>query len=384
MRKNTRTVILSFVICNLILCFLTLTVSADTEYEYKLDKSYEERSKDSVDRFMESLPKDIRDTLPESSDGERVEGFSTDYFMDVIKSAVTKAVKPAVKTASILLGLVMISAVFQMYAQSFVQNSLRMVFSFCASLCIALSLLSVMKTLFGVSEALLGTMSKTMLAVIPAMETIYIWSGNLSSAAVTATGVNLMIGFVQSLFSKIMAPTLYTVFVMCIAASVTGNKAVGFMVKTLKGLVTGGVIVIMTVMTFVLSIQTAGASAADTLAAKTVRFAIGSYLPIVGGSVAESLSVLSGSIGVIKQGCGITGIAVMIIAFLPPFALILINRIAIGFSGAVAGVLGCTSETSLLEECKGICTILLAICAGGCVMYIIALGIFCKTPVAIR
>lgn len=380
MMKTISMIVISLVI----MCALTLTVSADETYEYKLDRPSDKKAEDAVTSFIESLPDEIKDALPDGGKDADTGDYDTDYFVDRIKSALTDAVSPAMKTVSRLLGIVLIGAVFHIYAESVTQAGVRNVFSFCSTLCISLALFEVMKTLFNVTEALLGTLSKTMLAMIPAMEAIYISSGNITTAAVTSTGVNLMIGFVQSVFSNVVSPALYTAFVLCLGASVTGNRGVAFIVKTLKGLITGSVIVIMTVMTFVLSIQTAGASAADTLTSKTVRFAIGSYLPIVGGSVAESFSLLSGSIGVIKQGCGITGIVVMIIAFLPPFAVILMNRIAVGFSGAVAGVLGCTEESTLLEECKGICTILIAVCAGACVMYVIALGIFCKTPMAVR
>ena len=139
----------------------------------------------------------------------------------------------------------------------------------------------------------------------------------------------------------------------------------------------------MTLMSFVLAMQASAAGAVDNFGVKTIKFAIGNYLPLVGAPLADSFSLLSGSLGVIKQSCGVVGIAALFVAFLPPFAVILMNRIAVGLAGGAASALGCRREGELLEECKGICTLLVAVASGAVVMYIIAVGIFIKTPLAV-
>ena len=66
-----------------------------------------------------------------------------------------------------------------------------------------------------------------------------------------------------------------------------------------------------------------------------------------------------------------------------PMASVILYQISLGAASALSGILGAEKESALLSECRGICTILMAICAGGAVMFIIALGIFAKTPVAV-
>ena len=69
-------------------------------------------------------------------------------------------------------------------------------------------------------------------------------------------------------------------------------------------------------MSIILNMQSGIASASDTFATKAIRFALGNYIPLIGGSVSESLSVVNGSIGIIKQGAGITGIIVLFLLIL--------------------------------------------------------------------
>lgn len=369
-----------------VLLFVAFSLSVGTlagkVYEYSLEEGSESSAKKAVEEFADGLPDEIKEVLPKGDERTAFDQYDFEFFADYLTDALKKAISPAIKNVSVLLGLVILSAVFNIFANALTSDKIQNAFAFCSSLCISLCVFETMGTVFDVVEAMLETLSETMLAMIPAMEAIYIFSGNLTASAVCSTGVNLMIGFTQTLFSKVLEPFVYTVFVLCVVGAVTKNSGITLMVKTAKGIITGALIAIMTLMTFVLALQTGGAAAADNLYTKTIKFAIGNYLPIVGGSLAESFSLLSGSLGVIKQGGGILGIAVIIIAFAGPFFILLADRLALGISSAAAGIFSSDRESFLLEECKGICTVLLAVCASAAAMYVIALGIFCKTPMA--
>ena len=373
------------IILILILAFsvFSVSVSAENVYEFEL-RDAEGEAEGILDEFIDSIPDEIKDELPKNDSVKEFSSYDFEFYAEEVVNAVKGAIKPAIKTVSVLLGTVILSSVFSVFAGTVAGDSMKGVFSFCSTLCVALSIYNALETVFSTVSVLLKALSETMVAILPVMEVMYIRGGNLTTAAVTSTGINLMIGFTESLFAKVIEPAVYSVFVMSLVSSVTKNGGIAFMVKTLRGILTAVILIIMTLMSFVLSMQTSAGASADTFAVKTIKFAIGNYVPIIGGTVAESFSLLSGSLGVIKQSCGIIAIAVLIIAFLPPFCTILLNRIAVGLSGAAAGALGCERESVLLEECKGICTMLMSICAGAVVMYIIALGVFCKTPMAIR
>ncbi len=375
-------IIISVLMAVGLLASLSVASVAVKVYEYDLSEGAEESAEGMLSELIESIPQEIKDELPEGR-GTDISEFDFEYFEELIEKSVRSAAVPAFKVVAILLGTVIISAVFNILSKTVCPSSLEGVFSFCSSICVSLSVFSAMKSVFNTVESLLRTLSDTMLIIVPVMEGIYITSGNLTTAAVTSTGINLMISLTQGIFSRVISPLVYAVFILSVVAVVTKNVGITFMSKTLRGMLTGGLLVIMTVMTFVLALQSSGTAAADTFVQRTVKFAIGSYLPIVGGSVADSFSVLSGSLSVIKQSCGIVGIVIIIIAFLPPFAVILLSHLAVGGAGALSSVLGCEREGELLSECKSTCTLLLAVCSGAVVMYIVALGIFCKTPVAI-
>ncbi len=360
---------------------LSVTVRADKVYEYDLSKSATEKAEDKVSELLDSLPEEIKKELPESGKALNIEEYDFDFFARVAGNALKEAIVPAVGTASVLMGIVIIASAFHIFSKSVGNPSLEGAFSFCASLCSAMAIFGSIRVVFDTVDKLLSSVSNTMLSVMPVMEAVYIASGNLTTAAVSSTGINLMISLTQSLFSRVISPAVYTLFFLCIVSSVTKNKGMEFMVKTLRGLITGAIIAVMTLMTFVLALQTMASAAGDSVTAKTVKFAMGTYIPIVGGSISETFSVISASVSAIKSLCGIAAIAALLIAFLAPFANILLTRIAIGLSGACAEVIGCEREGLLLCECKSICDILIAVSIASCVMFIVALGIFCSVGV---
>ena len=375
-----RIIICLFVNVLLVLC-LTTSLKAEKIYDVDLSKGQEEQAKDALQSFFEALPDGIRDSLPDNK--ESFESYDVEYFAKKAEKAIKGAAPNALKTLFAVMGTVLIASVFHMLSSALGDCNLEKAFSLCSTLCVALSIFQSMKGLFSVAESLLDILTKTMIPLSAAMETLYIASGNVTGAAVLSTGIGLMTALTEGLFSRVIYPFVYAAFILAVVSAVTGNRAVAFMSKTIRGLVTGGVIFIMTLVTFVLALQSAGAAAADTLASKTVKFALGSYLPIVGGAVSESFSLLASSLSAIKSTCTVAGAAALTVAFMIPMASVILYQISLGAASALSGILGAEKESALLSECRGICTILMAICAGGAVMFIIALGIFAKTPVAV-
>ena len=366
----------------LFLCTVQSTAS-DVPYQFRFEEEPEEVADDAYEEYLQNLPPEVRQQVEGASDAQgAVQQYSVGYFFSLIKSAIGDALLPGLKNLSVMLGMVILASVFRMLSATVKNASLETVFSLCCLLCMTLTLYEIQKAVFAGVQALLDMLSETMLMMVPVMEAVYISSGNVTSAAVSGTGINLMITFMQSVYADVLAPCVSVCFLLSITAAVSGNRGVSFMAGALRGIVTGALVLIMTLMSFVLSMQNGIASAADTFAAKTIKFALGSYLPIVGGTVADSFSMVSGSIGVIKQLAGVTGIVVIVLVLLAPLATLLVNRLALGISGAVAGTLGCDREQMLLKETGSLCTLLLAVTVAAAVIYILALSLFCKASLA--
>ncbi len=358
----------------LLLFIFILPVSAET-YSFEFDEGSGAESL--YDDYVGSLPHDVKEKLHDDTSE-----YDFGYFADEIVSAVKESVGKAMGMLSKLAGTVVLASAVNIMSKHFEGHRSR-AFSFCSSLCVVLLIWDVFVSVSDMAKVLLETLSNAMLMISPVMEGMLIYSGNITAASVSGAGVGVMITLGENLFSKVLFPCAVICFFLSSASAIAENSGISYMSKLLKGLVTGGLIASMALMSFVIAIQNTAATAADSLAAKTLKFAISSYLPIVGGTVADSFSCLAASVQVIKQLCGVTGIVVLVIVLIPPFVMLLADRIAIGVAGALAGMLECEREKTVLDEAGSICTVMIAVCAGASVMYMIALGIFCRTAVAI-
>ena len=119
----------------------------------------------------------------------------------------------------------------------------------------------------------------------------------------------------------------------------------------------------MMLLCFALGAQHTLAQGADTLAMRTVRFAASSFLPVVGGSVAESLKTVAGSVTYLRFVVGTGGVLLVFFLFVPTFLSVLLTRLCFLLCGAVAGMLGLAREGRLLTEIAAVWGYFLAVIA---------------------
>ena len=75
---------------------------------------------------------------------------------------------------------------------------------------------------------------------------------------------------------------------------------------------------------FVFSYKSILAQGQDSLSLKTARFAISSFVPIVGSSINEALRAVTSSISILKSSSGIA--AIIVIALLIGIGVILVGE----------------------------------------------------------
>ena len=105
-------------------------------------------------------------------------------------------------------------------------------------------------------------------------------------------------------------------------------------------------------------------------------------IPIVGGSVGETLRTVASSVGYIKSVCGIGAIIFIILLVLPILVTLLLTRTVFIISVAVADLLGCERESRALSELDSIYGTLVAVVCMVSVMFIFALTLFVRCTVA--
>ncbi len=265
----------------ILLAVLCISVPAGTyAFQFEDGENSDENVREDFEKFTAQLPEDVKNRLgsENAESPEKIaESFDFDYFTGLISDSISQSIPSAMKTLCLTAALLIISALFRALEKAASFNT-------CSMLCFALAFLAMQKSLFAAVGIMLSTLSNVMLTLLPFMESVYILSGNVTTAAVNDTGLGLMITFAQKLFDSVLAPGADICFLLAAVCSVTGNKGISQISGLLKKLLSGFLVTVMTLMSFVLTLQSGVASAADNFGIRTLKFAMGSYIPIIGGS----------------------------------------------------------------------------------------------------
>lgn len=373
------------IIAIFILVFISVLsfVSSANEYEFKLSDD-DLTVDDDISAFFDTLPEDIRNKLfeiKEENSEKIIKKYSFDFFMKELRGILTFLLPGALKSVSVVTGMIVIVSIFNKLHTMLPGQTLSSPLAMCSSLVFVLTLISMQKNILSETEIFLSTLSDTMLIIVPVMEALCIASGNFTLMTVTSTSLNLMITFTVNLFTKVIFPVLSVSFIMAIFSCVTRNQTIVFISKALRGLITAAVVLIMTLMTFSLTLQTNSSVLADNFTNRTIRYALGSYIPIVGGTVSETYSLMQSSVSLLKNLTGTTSIVILILICLKPIISITLWRLTLCVCKNISELLGCNAEALVFEEMGAGYTLLLSIVISCVVMYIIALAQFSKTSV---
>ena len=338
-----------------------------------------------------AVPPDVADLLPEGFFSEDVgeieesvaEASSLKAILSVIGKMTGLTIGENLSLLAKICGILVLSAVFRAVARGKeTVGAVGGALSLCATLSMVLVIFSILQTRFSELTAYFAVMKDLGAAMLPLMGALYAMGGNVS-AAVANQGV--MSAFL-SLLETGLGATVIPVAGICLALGLLDAVSGKLNLRPLGGLIkrtyTLTFSFLMLMLCGVLGIQTTLAKGGDTLALRTMRFAAGSFLPVVGGSVSEALRTVTGSVQYLRGVVGVGGILVILYAFLPVFLSVLLNRVTFLLCGAAAKLLGCDGEEKILSELASVYGYFMAVIASLFVLMIFSLTIFARCAAA--
>lgn len=339
----------------------------------------------------EALPEEIRDRLPEAEDatdaaqvGEVIgEMMRAEYLLTYVREFFGLEMGNGLRLLAKVVGLLILSAVFAAFRDAFSSQALAKAVRFCTTAAIFAAVLSFLAEHFRQVQRFLEHLSTLMEAMIPVAGSLWAMGGNVSTAAAGTAGMYSFLAVCQHLCAKITVPLccFCTALALCSAlAPDTGLRGLAGAVKKIYTFLLG---LMMSLLLASLGSQTVLSAAADSTTARAAKFVSASAIPIVGGSVGETLRTVAASVQYLKSVVGIGGVLFILLLLIPVLLTLVMTRLAFLLGGGVAELLGCDAEGRLLSELGHVYGCMIAVVAMTSVMFIFALVIFIKTTVAV-
>ena len=357
--------------------FLISPVSYADDVENSIYSSIENE----MNNFKENLPDYVIDYFPNEFFNSDLSSYDFDSvlqeksFWSYILDYLFADIGSITKAFSSILALLIISSVFSLISNSLKNDSIKKVFSICSTLCIALTVFNLCIGITSFVSSYLKAMCRVVNAFLPLMSILSIMNGNIASAAVTATSMSLFIAIIESFLVVSLLPLVKICLSFSCIKPLGGANFQGVS-KTIKTTFTSVIIFTMSIFMFIFSLKNIISQGTDTLSIKTARFAISSFVPIVGASINDALRTVSSSLSIIKNTCGVITIVSIALIVIPVIINLLLNKLSFGLLNSITKAIGLTSEGEIFEEANSICTLLLTLVACSFVLFLFGLTIF--------
>ena len=371
-------------ICSVLLCAsLTLRIFA-TEDKESLGMPEEYYG------VIDELPPEVADKLPEGIYSENVEDIgeslveigSAEYIFAFMGELIGNGLGKAVSLAARLCGILILSALFGSMKRN-LSDVVSEAIGFCISCAVFAAIIDVTYTQIEMVSDFFGRLNSLIVGMIPVTGAVYAMGGNIGTSVASSSGMYAFLAVSEGICAKTIVPISCVCIVMALCRGIAPNINLQGITSGIKKCYTFVLGMIMTILLALLSSQTAITAAADSTAARAAKMVTSSAIPVVGGSVAETLRTVASGVQYTKSVVGVGGIVFLLILLLPTLVSLLLTRLAFIFSGSVADLLGCESEGRLIRELDSVWGFMIAVVAMCSVMFVLAMTIFIKTTVAI-
>lgn len=378
-----RNVKICILICMILI--LPLTVRAE-EYTYEKIPQADTAVQDGWDKLVDSLPEDVREELDdmELTDVQGIrEKIDLKYWIRQILSGAAECCEVMLPGILPLFSIMLFMAAVELSIQNAPSANLQKSFLTCASLVSAVMIFGMTNQILEITRVYLERICSVMNLLTPMMEVLYLAGGNLTEKAITTEAVMLGVTLVGNFTGQLLAPLTNLLFTLsCLAGVCSDVKIAGFtngLRKLIMRLWQYGTLL----FSFLLSVQSVLAKSADSLAAKTARFAIGSFIPVAGGVIAEAFSTLKEGVGVLRNAAGIGGIIVILLLLIPGIVPLILYKCSLGIAETAADALNLGRMRSMLGDVHGIVDMLFAFVLYTSLMFVLAIIVFTKSQVGV-
>lgn len=350
----------------------------------EIDKKITSAIDNELDDFINSLPQNVASFFPTellNGDFSALASGEIDEksFLDLISTYLLSGINIIVKNFASILSLIIIISIFNTLSSSLDGSNTSNILSLCSSLCISITVFNICGGLVLNVSQYMELLCNIMGAFVPLMLVLLTMGGNISTAIVTNGSMLLFINIIEKFLLVFMLPLTKMCLAFGCAKSLNSDIDLGGISKTVKTAFTSVTVFTMSIFMFVLSYKSTLTQSVDSLSIKTARFAISSFVPLVGSSVNDALRTVTSSLSLIKSSCGIVAIIAIVVLMLPIIINLFLNKLSFSILSSMSKSIGGNKEGAILEEADSICGFLLTLVCCTCVLFIFALTIFLKS-----
>lgn len=353
-------------------------ILADDTTDYFIDQIYENidlyelenQSQSPLQEFFET--NSLQDIFKAIFSGENP--FDFEHFFTVLAQEVQTNLRSTVNTIVTLLCLCIASALIQNLFSSFMHSEIETIASLAIYCTLIITLAKIFYESCAIAMSYVGLLCEFMNVLLPVIFIIIVLNGGFSTVSAISPVMLLCVSALGNLTSGIIIPILSFSFVIMMVGSIFTKIDISAFAKFLKSsclYILGGVFII------VLSVVSTSAitfSGIDSAAMQTTKYALNSFIPVIGRFLSESAGTLIGLMSAFSSSVGFVGAFTLIALSVSPLIKLGVCALLFKITGALAQPIADTKFSSIIIKASEYISLIFWCCVVTLLTFLMLIG----------
>ncbi len=322
-------------------------------------------------------PEELWDYMPGLGNmtvSEVRDAFDFRFFSEFGIRVLTEVAPDAARSFALLLGLFLVASILRAFGNTIAGGTLQTALELVSMLAMAGAVFSVTETAFGFADGYIETLSEFLRSTTPVLAGFMAAGGKFTSASAISGVIYLAVSLLQSVAVEVLFPLIRLSLCLSVISSVFHIDGVAGIAPYLRKIISYIFGFVTLCLSAVLMFQGVIAKSADSLALRGIRFAIGNFVPFVGGAVNEALTTVVGGLNKVRSVTGATGAVMVVLLAAVPVIRILFHKFFMEMLSMIGSLLGLSGETRLMGEIASFLGYTAAIMAISAVFFVLSLA----------
>lgn len=370
-------------------CFDTYSLNIVDDLQNEVNNELENLNSDQLDDLLSNLSEQQKSIFENVDLSEKIkniingtEQFEIGDFFGFVLSSLFQNLTGVVPILASICSIAIAGSILIQMRGSKMNKSLADIIHFACYGVIVVLVFGGVAELVKISTETLSTLKTQMEIVFPILLTLMASLGSTTSVAIYQPLIAILCGVMMQLFLKIVLPIFSLTLIFNVIGNLTStvklSKFSSFLSSLFKTIMTFS----FTIFASFLTLSGIVASSVDNISIRATKFAIKSYIPIIGGYLSDGFNLVMASSVLIKNAIGYTGIVVLFVTIISPLIKILLFKLGLSLASAIIEPVADKRVTEFVSTTAKSMTMLACIILAFSFAYIICVGlIMCSTNV---
>lgn len=229
--------------------------------------------------------------------------------------------------------------------------------------------------LVNLTTDVISSMQNQMEIIFPIILTLMASVGNTVSVGIYQPIMAMLSGLIINVFNYVILPIFLISFVISVVGNLSNNVKLNKFSSLLNDVFKWVIGIVFTVFSGVITIKGISAGSFDSVSIRTTKFALKTYVPLVGGYLSDGFNLIMASSVLIKNAVGTAGLLLIFLSILSPIITILVFKWSLHLLSAVLEPLMDDKISNFLFSVSKAINMLIATIICVALMYLISVGL---------